>query len=137
MGGICHAGRTPLKIVVSTVNAVYYRDYILLPISPPVIRRGHIYTYQQENARCHMTRICTLLERHLIVVLLWPALSPKLSPIELRRHVCQRQNPPKALEQLRRNCLRGVITFHKPLLGHSYIQRVVDEKNPFTSEVMY
>jgi hypothetical protein len=79
-----------LEIVVETLNAVHYRDYILLPIiSPLIIREGLIYTYQQENARCHVTHICTLLERHLTGVLPWPELSPNLSPIELRRHVCK------------------------------------------------
>ena len=43
--GICHDGRTQLKIVQGTLNAVKYRDDIL----------DHIF--QHENARCHVARV--------------------------------------------------------------------------------
>jgi hypothetical protein len=41
--GICHVGRTQLKIVQGTLNVVKYRDDILYPIVLPFLQqRNHI-----------------------------------------------------------------------------------------------
>ena len=37
--GICHDGRTQLKIFQGTLNAVRYRDDILDPIVPPFLQQ--------------------------------------------------------------------------------------------------
>ena len=85
-----------------------YRDEILSPVVLSFIRqRGFNDVFQQDNARCHVARICTdFLEENHIRVLPWPALSPDLSPFEhlwdqLGRRVRERDNPPETLQGLR------------------------------------
>ena len=70
-GGICHTGRTELKVIDGTLNAVRYRDDILARIVLPFIRNnGFHHTFQEDNARCHVARICKeFLERNNIRVL--------------------------------------------------------------------
>ena len=56
--GICHDGRTQLKIVQGTLNAVKYRDDILDPIALPFLQhRNFDQVFQHDNARCHKTRV--------------------------------------------------------------------------------
>jgi hypothetical protein len=81
--GICHDGRTQLKIVQGTLNAVKYRDDILDPIVLPFLQQRHFdHVFQHDNARCHVVRVCQdfMNENH-IRVLPWPALSADLSTI--------------------------------------------------------
>lgn len=108
-GGICHNGRTELKIIDGNLNAVKYRDEILDGIVHPFIRQhGYNHVFQHDNARCHVARICVdYLEQNHLRVLPWPALSPDLSPIEhlwdeLDRRVRMRQNQPETLRDLSR-----------------------------------
>jgi hypothetical protein len=55
--GICHNGRTQLKIVQGTLNAVKYRDDILDPIVLPFLQqRNFDHVFQHDNARCHVAR---------------------------------------------------------------------------------
>ena len=57
--GICHDGRTQLKIVLGTLNAVKYRIDILDPIVLSfLLQRNFDHVFQHENARCHVARIC-------------------------------------------------------------------------------
>lgn len=80
--GICHGDRTQLQFIDGNLNAVRYRDEILRPIVVPFIRRHHA-TFQHDNARPHVARVCTqFLEEENIPVLQWPAYSPDMSPIE-------------------------------------------------------
>ena len=57
--GICHDGRTQLKIVQGTLNAVKYRDDILDPIVLPFLKqRNFDHVFQHDNARYHVARVC-------------------------------------------------------------------------------
>jgi hypothetical protein len=105
--GICHDGRTQLKIVQGTLSAVKYRDDILgLIVLPFLQQRNFDHVFQHDNIRCHVVCVCQdFLNQNHIRVLPWPALSPDLSPIEhvwdeLGRRVCHRQNPPETLQEL-------------------------------------
>ena len=74
--GICHDGRTQLKIVQVTLNAVKYRDDILDPIAllPFLQQRNFEHLFQHDNARCHVARVCRdILNHNHICVLPWPA----------------------------------------------------------------
>ena len=106
--GICHDGRTQLKIVQGTLSAVKYRDDILDPIVLPFLQqRNFDHVFQHDNARCHVARVCQdFLNQNHIRVLPWPALSPDLSPTEylwdeIGTRVRHRQNPPEILQELR------------------------------------
>ena len=93
--GICHDGRTQLKIVQGTLNAVKYRE------------RNFDHAFQHDNAKSHVARVFQdFLNQYHIRVLSWPALSPNLSPIELLwdelgRGFRHRQIPPETLQELR------------------------------------
>ena len=67
--GICHDGRTQLKIVQGTLNAVKYRADILDPIVLFVLRNFD-HVFQHDNARCHVARVCQdfLNENHISVL---------------------------------------------------------------------
>jgi hypothetical protein len=100
--GICHDGRTQLKIVQGILNVVKYRDDNLDPIVLSFLKqRNFDHVFQHDNARCHVARVCQdFLNHNHIRVLPWPALSPDMSPIaiehlwdELGRRVHHRQNP--------------------------------------------
>nr|XP_020467960.1 histone-lysine N-methyltransferase SETMAR-like [Monopterus albus] len=84
-----------------------HRDEILRPIVVPFIHDHHLML-QHDNARPHVTRICTqFLETENIPVLAWPAYSPDMSPpIEhvwdaLDRRIRQRVPVPANIQQLR------------------------------------
>ena len=56
--GICHGGRTQLKIVQGTLNAVKYRDDIHDPIALPFLQqRNFDHVFQHDNARCHVAHV--------------------------------------------------------------------------------
>ena len=89
--GICHDGRTQLKIVQGTLNAVSYRYTILDPIVLSFLQqRNFDHVFQHDNARCHVACVCQdFLNQNQIRVPPWPALSPDLSPIE---YLCDKSN---------------------------------------------
>ena len=78
--GICHDGRTQLKIFQGTLNAEKYRDDILDPIVLPFMQqRNFDHLFQPDKTRCYVARVCQeFLNQNRIRVLPWPALSLNL-----------------------------------------------------------
>ena len=57
-GGICHDGRSQLKIVQGTMNAVKYREDILYPIVLSVLQQRNVdHAFQHDNAKSHVARV--------------------------------------------------------------------------------
>ena len=104
-GGISHGVKSPLIVVPGNLTAVRYRDEILRPVAVPLVQQ-HQMTFQHDNARPHVTRVCQdFLANNNTVPLDWPPYSPDLSPIkhlldELDRHVRRCRNTPNTLGQL-------------------------------------
>ncbi len=64
------------------LNTQRYRDEILWPIVVPLIHNHHLML-QHDNARPRVARVCTqFLEAENIPVLVWPAFSLDMLPIE-------------------------------------------------------
>lgn len=106
-GGISHGLKSPLVVVNGNLTAVRYRDEILRPHVVPFLQQNNL-SFQQDNARPHVARICRdFLANNNVQPLDWPPYSPDLSPIEhlwdhLDRQVRQRQPPPATRAQLTR-----------------------------------
>ena len=92
--------KSPLIVVPGNLTAVRYRDEILRPVTVPLVQQ-HQMTFQHDNARPHVARVCQdFLANNNIVPLDWPPYSPDLSPIEhlwdeLDRRVRRRRNTPQ------------------------------------------
>ncbi len=89
------------------LNTPRHRDEILWPIVVPFIHNHHLML-QHDNAWPRLARICTLfLEAENIPVLVWPAYSLDMSPIEhvwdaLDRRIDRQRVPvPANIQQLR------------------------------------
>ena len=109
-GGISHGVKSPVIVVPGNLTAVRYRDEILCPVAVPLVRQ-HQMTFQHDNARPHVARVCQVfLANNNIVPLDWPPYSPDMSPIEhlwdeLDRRIRRRRNTPNTLGQLRTELL--------------------------------
>ena len=59
-----------------------YRDQVLMPRVLPLVN-AHNLTFQHDNARPHVARVCRdFLNQNNVQVLDWPPYSPDLNPIE-------------------------------------------------------
>lgn len=92
-GAIHIGGRTDLILIEGNLNAIKYRDEIVLPIVIPYLANiGQNAMFQQDNARPHTARVIrNIFEEHGTHVLQWPANSPDMSPIEKIWDVMKRQ----------------------------------------------
>ena len=83
-GAISWNSKSNLVFIDGNLNAQRYCNEVLRPHVFPYVRRlGNNALFQQDNARCHVARVCTaLLTANNINTLDWPARSPDLSPIE-------------------------------------------------------
>uniref|UniRef100_A0AAZ3SK03 Tc1-like transposase DDE domain-containing protein n=1 Tax=Oncorhynchus tshawytscha TaxID=74940 RepID=A0AAZ3SK03_ONCTS len=74
---------TELVVIAGNLNAVHYREDILLPHVVPFLQAHPDLTLQHDNATSHTTRsVHDLLQDRNVSVLPWPAKSPDLNPIE-------------------------------------------------------
>ena len=56
-GGISHGVKTPLVVIHGNLTAVRYRDQVLMPHVLPLVN-AHNLTFQHDNARPHVARVC-------------------------------------------------------------------------------
>ena len=56
-GGIPYGVKSPLIVVPGNLTAVRYRDEILRPVAVPLLQQ-HQLTFQHDNARPHVARLC-------------------------------------------------------------------------------
>ncbi|GFX51584.1 transposable element Tcb1 transposase [Trichonephila clavipes] len=82
-GGIGYHSRTPLVRIAGTLNSQRYIFEVLEPVVLPYLQGLATVIFQQDNAGSLIARILQrLFVNHQIELLLWPARSPDLSPIE-------------------------------------------------------
>ena len=103
--GISHGVKTPLVVIQGNFTAVHYRDQVLMPHVSPLVNT-HNLTFQHDNARPHVARVCRdFLNQYNVQVLDWPPYIPDLNPIEhlwdaLDRRIRKRVNEPNNVAQL-------------------------------------
>ena len=105
-GGISWHHKTQL-VVDGNLRTSRYIDEILKPEVVPFLRNnGDVMLFQQDNALTHSARLTMDFFNHYDVqVLLWPAFSQDLNPIEhlwdqLGKHVYSQCHPPVSCQQL-------------------------------------
>ncbi|CDQ97496.1 unnamed protein product [Oncorhynchus mykiss] len=82
-GSVSQHHRTELGVIAGNLNAVRYREDILLPHVVPFLQAHPDMTLQHDNATSHTARsVCDFLQDRNVSVLPWPAKSPDLNPIE-------------------------------------------------------
>lgn len=93
------------------MNALKYRNEILAPLVVPIVHL-HNLTLQQDNARPHVSRVCSnILQTNNVDILPWPAFLPDLNLIEhlrdqLDQRVRRRPNPPTNIQDLEQALLQ-------------------------------
>ena len=104
-GGVSQHRRTEL-VTAGNLNAVCYREDILLPYVVTFLQAHPDMTLQHDNATSHTARsVRDFLQDRNVSVLPWPAKSPDLNPIEhiwdlLDRRVRARAIPPRNVREL-------------------------------------
>uniref|UniRef100_A0A8C7G790 Transposase n=1 Tax=Oncorhynchus kisutch TaxID=8019 RepID=A0A8C7G790_ONCKI len=82
-GGVSQHHRSELVVIAGNLNAVRYREDILLPHVVPFLQAHPDTTLQHDNATSHTARsVRDFLQDTDVSVLPWPAKSPDLNPIE-------------------------------------------------------
>ena len=105
-GGVSQHHRTELVVNAGNLNAVRYREDILLPHVVPFLQAHPGMTLQHDNDTSHTARcVRDFLQDRNVSVLPWPAKSPNLNPIEhvwdlLDRRVRARSIPPRNVWEL-------------------------------------
>ena len=82
-GSVSQHHRTELVVIAGNLNAVRYREDILLPHVVPFLRAHPDMTLQHDIATSHTARsVRDFLQDKNVSVLPWPVKSPDLNPIE-------------------------------------------------------
>uniref|UniRef100_A0A674EY23 Tc1-like transposase DDE domain-containing protein n=1 Tax=Salmo trutta TaxID=8032 RepID=A0A674EY23_SALTR len=82
-GGVSQYHRTELVVIAGNLNAVRYREDILLPHVVPFLQAHPDLTLQHDNATSHTARsVRDFMQDRNVSILPWPAKSPDLNPIE-------------------------------------------------------
>ena len=80
--GVSQHHQTKLAVIVGNLNAVRYREDILLPHVVPFLQAHPDMTLQHDNVTSHTAlSVRDFLQDRNVSVLLWPAKSPDLNPI--------------------------------------------------------
>jgi hypothetical protein len=125
--GICHDGRTQLKIVQGTLNAVKYicniLDSIVLPF---LLQRNFDHVVQHDNVRCHVACVCQdFLNQNQIRVPPWPHYHRSCHQLNIYVvnsvvDVLGSQNQPETLREL-----RDALVHEWNHIPQTFIQRLI------------
>ena len=82
-GGVSQHHRTELVVIAGNLNAMCYREDILLPHVVPFLQAHPDMTLQHDSATMYRTSsMADFLQVRNVSVLPWPAKSPDLNPIK-------------------------------------------------------
>ena len=100
-GGVSQHHWTELIVIAGNLNAVRYREDILLPHVVPYLQAHPDMTLQHDNATSHTARsVCEFLQDRNVSVLPCPAKSPDHVWDVLDRRVRARAIPPRNVWEL-------------------------------------
>ena len=117
-GGVSQHHRTDLVVIAGTLNAVRYREDILLPHVVPFLQAHPAMTLQHDNATSRTAHsVLDFMQDRNVSVQPWPAKSPDFNPIEhiwhlLDRRVRARAIPPRNVQELAGAMVEERVTSH-------------------------